>query len=354
MPVSIKDVVNAASGAAILPGQVVQFKEGQVPEGFAQINGPIYSPSMAGIFAADSTRPKLGADVFRIVNAGGRLFALVQGASAGVIQELNGDLTPNGSSVTVPSTTSAYYYTGFIPLLDGNIMRIGGGAGTDTSTVHRYNTATRSFTQLASFPGGASSYCIGIQAASGKVFVSKSNTGLSMYNPETNTWTDSFDTYPLASNMSGISTLPSGKLLVVFATAQYIFDPAAAAGTRWTQVGAYPAVGGCAIETAAGARVYSFTAISNGVGNCVAFYDFNESTLTWVATTTGVLRPHGVVTVGSSYWIYATGAMQATANPYNGATILRTVGTSEGSGQASCYQHYLTYTPASRVDAVKL
>lgn len=343
--------IGGGGGGGVVAGQVVQFKEGQVPEGYAQISGPAFSPSMAGIFAADSTYPKIG-DVFRIVNAGGRLFALVRGASASVVQELTGDLTPIGSAVTMPSTTVTYWYTGFIPLLDGNILRIGGGGGTDTTTVHRYNTASKSFTQLASTPTPMSAVCNGVQAASGKVFVNKA-TALSMYDPATNTWTDTFDTLPTTS-FQGFSTLPSGKLLAVFSAAQYIFDPAAAAGARWTQVGSYPAAGGCAIATASGARVYSFTANTNGVGNCVAFYDFNESTLSWVATVTGILRPHGVLTVGNSYWLYATGIMQAIANPYNGATILRTVGTNEGTGQASCYQHYLTYTPAATVSAVKL
>lgn len=335
MPISIKDVVNAAAGAAVQPGQVVQFKEGQVPEGYAQIGGVSKFPSSGGTYIAVNLNATggVGGTLF---NVGGTLLCVYQNANNSFsVTGLNNSLAKSGYDGYLGSS----YYSEIPNLLeldDGGLLRIGGRAGLSTSTtsfVNRYNPSTGATTSMLARPTAVGSGLLYVQAGDRKVYglgsTTVAGTSVECFDYPNNTWNTAWGTRPSFIPLCA-AKLPSGKVYVVAATAQYVFDPSKTTqAEQWVQVNSLVVSSPGIISTAAGVRIY--TQLVNGAGAWVSgFIDVTEST--WASTTTYARA-------------YFSG--RAVKAPY-GPVLLRST--------ADAYQleHYLDYTPATTVDAVKL
>lgn len=334
MPISIKDVVNAAAGAAVQPGQVVQFKEGQVPEGYAQISGSSKFPVGGGAFLShnlSATAPNRAG--FMWVAGNNILTEYGKESSSRWFSVINENLETVGAESLIPLS----YGNGnlnLVALADGNMLRIGGSAGLSSPTtthVQRFNPSTGAFTTLLARPAAIGSGYLYMQAGDGKVYgfgtTSGAGTSVECYDYPSNTWNTAWGTRPSFTPVAA-AKLPSGKIFVVSnASAQYIFDPSKSTqAEQWTQVG-YEAISYAGIITTdTGVRLYA----TYSGANVNSFIDYNESTGQFLRSDTkasftsarAVKTPAGKIHVQTSP-----------------ATILT---------------HYLDYTPATTVDAVKL
>lgn len=346
---TLSEIAAAVVGAmpkveTIQPGQVVQFKEGQVPEGYAQISGPAVSPTVAGYFGAENLKAKTGVDYARFASTAGRLFATAPSGSTVVIQELDASLTPiAGAVATIPGLASGYNGPALVPTPDGQLLRIGGTTTTYLGTsVSKYNPVTKAWTNLATRTTDVHSQAwLGAFSSDGCLYMHGANGGAAIdkFDLSANQWTYGFDTGPLSTAPLGIAKLPSGKLFVAYTSAQYVFNPQAAAGSRWVQVGSItlPTQSSGPVATWSGVRFYDFARTVNGVGGCVSFHDYVEET--------------GVITTTNTSFSYsASGAytQNALTNPMTGAVLLKSTSSSH------MHIHYLPYTPAATVSAVKL
>lgn len=335
MPVSIKDVVNAASGAAILPGQIVQFKEGQVPDGFAQTSGISKFPTTGGAFLAVnlSATAGIGGTLFSV---GGKLLCVYTNTNNGLsITELSSSLAKTGYDGPLPTS----YYSELPNLLeldDGGLLRIGGRQGLSTSTttvVNRYNPATGATTSMLARPTAIGSGMLYAQAGDRKVYgfgsTTVAGTSVECFDYPNNTWNTAWGTRPSFIPLC-TAKLPSGRLYVVAATAQYAFDPSKATpAEQWVQVSSLTVSNPGIIATATGVRIYSQVVNAQGV-TVSGFIDVTESN--WSTVTTFAKA-------------YFNG--RAVKAPY-GPVLLR------GTSDSYQVEHYLDYTPSTVVDAVKL
>lgn len=349
---TLSEIAAAVVGAmpkveTIQPGQIVQFKEGSVPAGYAQISGAAVSPAVAGYFGAENVKAKTGVDCVRFSRTASRLFGTYSNGSSVVIQELTADLQPiAGASALFSGLSSSYAYPTLVPTPDGQLIRIGGGTSTYLGKdVLRYNPSTKAWTALASRTTDAHGLeWVGAFASDGCLYMHANNGGggtIDKFDLSANQWAYGFESGPVASVPIGITKLPSGKLFVVYQSAQYVLNPAAPAGSRWTQVGSITLTGTTTssgpVPTADGARFYDFAKTVNGVGACAAFHDYVEATGVITSTTTSFSH-----TSSSAY------GFRALLNPMTGAVLLK------HTSYSQMYIHYLPYTPAAFVQAVKL
>lgn len=343
------DLQNATD---VLPGQIVQFKEGQVPAGYAQVSGPAFNPSMIGIYGVDSPRLKNnGVAVVSMCSAGGRMFAHLSGA---LLQEVDGTFSPLNPTVVIPYLGGSYT-TLLIPLSDGSILRYSGTSiNSSGPALYQYTPSTGVWVSRSSGASTADAgSAVGCQAGDNRVYVTRSSSdfAVDMYDPSSAQWTLGFDTLPISTRPYSVAKLPSGSLLFVFATAQYIFNPQAMAGSRWTQVGGLSFTVGGAVSTAYGARYYELGATVNSNFGVLVVHSFDAATTQWTTVYPGIYRPTGA-NPGNSPSAPVKGS--AFANPYTGATVVRAEGSAASYGADACLLHYLNYTPAAKVDAVKL
>lgn len=336
--------IGGGGGGGVVAGQVVQFKEGAVPEGYAQISGPAVSPTVAGYFGAENLLAKTGVDYKRFASTASRLFATAVSGSSVIIQELDASLTPIAGAVsTLPGLAISYSNPTLVPTPDGQLIRIGGTTSTYLgNSVSRYNPVTKAWTALASRTTDVSSLAwVGAFASDGCLYMHGANGGAAIdkFDLSANQWTYGFDTGPVATTPLGIAKLPSGKLFVAYTSAQYVFNPQAAAGSRWAQVGSVTlsAQSSGPVATESGVRFYDFNRSLNGISGCVSFHDYMEET--------------GAITTTNTSFSYSPSTVYVQAaltNPMTGAVLLK------HASYTHMYVHYLPYTPAATVSAVKL
>lgn len=337
-PAQVAAAVVAAmpAHATVQSGQVVEFAAGQVPAGYEQISGPDTVSAGAWELAWPCYSHGQGVAGAVIVSAGGKLIA-VQGVSASTtLQVLNDDYTPNGSAIALPS---AYGITmRFLPLASGKLLRLCGAvsSGTSTSTnVQLFDPVARTVTSLQSKPTALGT--ITAAAETGTDVYVFNGTAVDRFRG--NVWNESVATAP-ASVLSA-DTLPSGKVLLVCATAQYVFDPAA---LTFTAVGVPVAVSSSVVarSTATGVRVLDVNAIVAGLGFTMAAHDYNESAGLFTSLKPYARSPSSI----ASYFRVASGA---TKLPDGGLLINSSV-----SSGFDAVVHRVSYTPKGIVKAVKL
>jgi len=142
-------------------------------------------------------------------------------------------------------------------VLDGQVYAIGGGTGPDgadpVATVERYNPGADAWTAVASLTRARSR--VGAAVSGGRIYVfggcDVDGTYLrtiEVYDPAAGTWTLSDDMLPDEGAVQGTEAVVAGGSIYVFAGRPYSrphlwrFDPAAAAGSRWTTLAEPPYV----------------------------------------------------------------------------------------------------------------
>lgn len=348
MPVSIKQPINAVSGGvSVYPGEVVVFAEGSVPTdgSFTQISGPVAPPSAdSGVWTLETFGPKLTAVATRsriAVTTTGRIFAhlLQTSPQAAVLQELDASYNRIGAPVAILNVVYLYGCMP-IPLSDGNILCLGGNLGSGNNVV-RYTVATKTFTALSNKPTGniTTPAAKAAQAGDGVVYGVFTGSQVDAFNPTSNTWTENFATAPSAGTLQDICKLPSGKLLWVFTSGQYVFDPSTKA---FTSVGSYAftAPAAAAVATATGARIYNVNATNGSQVGCVEYYDYSESTGLSSASPSNVQKA----------WSDAS-FYQVFHNPASGNAVIK--GVASTASEHVLLTHVLTYTPLGTVKAIK-
>ena len=321
--------------ATVLQGQAVEFEVGKVPADYKQVAGPDTVMAGAWEFAWPSYGHGKGVAGARIYSAGGKLVA-TYGADTTYVQVLNDDYTPNGSAITLIS--SYYANHRLVPLANGKLLRIGGysGYGTSTSTVvQTFDPITRSVATLQSKPTAIGQNHISVEAGNGDVFVFQ---GTRVDRFSNNVWTENIATVP--DTVINAEKLPSGKLLVVCATMQYIYNPATP--TQFTAVAVPISVGTntvCA-PSDGGVRVIDLNVTISGLSNTIVAYEYSEA-----ANVFTTLKP------------YARTPGAITPSYFNFTTKLKDGGALINGASASgldALVHRISYTPAGTVKAVKL
>lgn len=323
--------------ATVLAGQVVEFAAGQVPAGYAQVSGPEAVSAGAWEYAWPSYGHGKGPGTSRIYSAGGKLVQMY-GDTTPSLQVLNDDYTPNGAAITLPS---AYYYYvhRLTPLANGKLLRIGSftnSSGGSSTVVQTFDPVTRSVASLQSKPTAIAAGFIAVEAGNGDVFVFN---GTQVDRFSGNVWTENVAAMPAA--VLNAEKLPSGKLLVICANAQYVFNPATP--TQFTAVASPVSVSSYVVAgaTSGGVRVIDPGATVAGLTMTLVAYDYNESTGQYT-TLKGYARTPGAV---------------GNVNFANFTTKLKDGGImlcGSASTGVDALVHHLAYTPAGTVKAVKL
>lgn len=332
-------VVSAMPPAATTSvGQVAEFVAGSIPAGYAQVSGPDAVFAGAWEYAWPSYAHGKGPGSSRIYSAGGKLVQLY-GEAQPSLQVLNDDYTPNGAAILLPS---AYYYYvhRLTPLSNGKLLRIGSfsnSSGSMSTIVQTFDPATRSVANMQSKPTAIASGFIAVEAGNGDVFVFN---GTQVDRFSNNVWTENVATMP--ATVLNAEKLPSGKLLVICANAQYVFNPASP--TQPTAVAVPVVVSGyvVAASTAAGVRVFDPGATVNGLTMTVVAYDYNEATGQYTMLKGYARTPSAVGT--ASYFANFTTKLKD-----GGILLCGTVSTG-----LDALIHRLSYTPSGTVKAVKL
>lgn len=321
--------------ATVLQGQIVEFAAGQVPAAYAQVAGPDSVSAGAWEFAWPSYNHGKGVAGAAIFSAAGKLVAMY-GADTTYLQVLNDDYTPNGAAITVPS--SYYSYHRLVPLANGKLLRIGGYGGYNiysSSVVQTFDPVTRSITNLQSKPTAISHVHISVEAGNGAVFLFN---GTQVDRFQNNVWTENIATVPAA--VITAEKLPSGKLLIVCANTQYVYDPATP--TQFTAVAVPITVSASTVAgpTAGGARVIDQRANINGTTNTLVAYEFSEASASFVT-----LKPYARTPSNLS-----VGFRSFLTKLKDGGLLL----CGDNSAGLDAVVHRVSYTPVGVVKAVKL
>ncbi len=351
MTVSVNNTLNGAGGgasaadvaaavAAALPtpatiqaGQVVEFAAGAVPAGYAQVSGA--DPVNAGTweFAWPSYKHGLTSAV-QIFAAGGKLVA-IYGTGASSLQVLNDDYTVNGAAVALPSSYYGEYR--LTPLANGKLLRIGSASNSSVGSsgvVQTFDPATRSIATLATKPTPVNSGYIAVEAGTGEVF---GFNGAQIDRFANNVWAENVATAP--ANVLNAGLLPSGKILLVCATAQYILNPAAPASLV-AVAAPVPFSSPRVAPLTTGARVFEMSATVGGLNNTMLAYDYNETTGAFVQLQPFARTP---TAFSASYRMHTTTLK-------DGGVMLNWV----GATGLDAIIHRVSYTPKGVVKAVKL
>lgn len=332
----------AAAVVAALPeahtaGQVVEFAAGQVPAGYAQISGPDLVSAGAWELAWPCYSHGNGVSGATIVASTSGALVAVQGASSSTtLQVLNNDFTPAGAAVALPS---GYGITmRFLPLSSGKLLRIGGptssSAGTST-VVQLFDPVARTITALQSKPTAIGPVAAAAESGS-DVYVFY---GTAVDRFRGNVWSESVATAPAV--VLAADTLPSGKVLLVCATAQYVFDTVAGS---FTAVAVPVAVSTSVVcrSTSTGVRVLDLNATVSGLSGTLAAHDYNEYTGLFTSLKPFARSPQAI----GPLFRTTVGAAQL----HDGGLL---VNGSVSSG-FDAIVHRVSYTPRGTVKSVKL
>lgn len=356
MPISIKDVVNAAAGAAVQPGQVVEFFAGSVPGDYIQVGGPAAIPD-AGRYNYDSIyyRDSVGqmnssfAYRWKLIAAGQRMYGIGSNATVNQLHELDPvTLLQKDAGVPVPTTgvSSGSRHVTLIPLSDGRLLRVGGSeSGTVSNICQIYNPATSAFSAVSNI--GTSvvpTYSAGAQAGDGKVYgmfasTSTGYTSVSRFDPVANVWTHPIATAPIASDkLIDIAKLPSGNLLFAFTTAQYVFNTVDASFTliAGRTLGATAAL----LEMPNFVRVYTGDARTNRM----SYIDFTDTGAA-SEVITNIIRPYRESTALR---------LSASKSPATGDIFIKAVVATTVTNADEMIRQSAGYTPAVTVKAMKV
>ncbi len=273
-----------------------------------------------------------------LFSAAGKLVALHGSGSSVSLQVLNDDYTPNGQTVALPNATYLDYR--LTPLANGKLLRIGGvvnnGYTSTSGVVQSFDPATRSIATLATKPTAVSWTYFAVEAGNGEVF---GFNGAQVDRFSGNVWTENVATVP--STVLAAERLPSGKLLLVCATAQYVFNPAAP--TQLVAVAApLPVSSPRTAATAAGVRVFDTMATVSGLSQTLAVYDYSEAAGTFISLKPYVRTPNAWA---GTYYRGHTVALKD-----GGVMLVSSAGTAGMDGLI----HRVSYTPRGTVKAVKL
>lgn len=337
MPVQINSELNAAGAPGTLKGQVLEFLEDFVPEGFAQVSGvsPVPAGSWCEAYPGMSSALPLDAPIY---SSGIKLNALT-GATTTNIQPLHDNYTLDGAAVAIPSAYGRSHR--LVTLTGGKLMRIGGptSSSVQTSThTQVFSQSTRSWATLQPRTTAIGWFHLAVEAGDGAVFVFN-GTIVDRFN--NNTWQEAMVTAPAA--VLAAAVLPSGHVFVVCATAQYVFNVTTYQFTPVAQTFNTASASGYvhAVRTAAGVRVYDAMLVVNALTNCIGVYDYNEAT-----GLTAYTPPQTRLGV--------TGYPQLQAYPVllnDGGVMLKSIYTAQ---LPEALIHRVSFTPANSVKAVKL
>lgn len=359
MSVTINPNLVLSGGAGAAPasaGQVFEFVAGQVPDGFVQVGGlsPVadagrYSPD--SIYYRDDAGQLNGAYAYRwkLIAAGQRLFGIGSNPSVNTLCELDATtLVQKDAGVAVSSTgaSSGSRHVTLIPLADGRLFRIGGSeSGTVSNICQLYNPGTRSFSFAASAPMSVvPTYTAAAQAGDGNIYGMFASTAtgylnVSCYSPIANSWTHPVATAPLSSDLLiDIAKLPSGKLLFVYTTAQYVFDPADFSFTLLS--GRTFSVNAAVLSMTNAVRIYS----GDSRTNRMAYVDFTDVGPS-ADVITNVMRPYRESTL----------RLSAAQSPVTGDIFIKPVMVSASTATSDeMLRISMGYQPAVTVKAMKV
>ena len=340
-PVSSADIAAAVvaamqSPANVQAGQVVEFVAGSVPAGYAQVAGVSQVPAGAWQAAYPCIANGLPADA-PIYGTDTKLHALV-GTATPSLQPLNDDFSLDGAAVFIPQSYGRDHR--LVKLSGNKLLRIGGysSSSVPTSTyVHVYDQATRSWTALKSRTTAIGAH-YAVEAGDGAVFVFNGTTVDRFYG---NNWTEALTTAP--ATVLAVAKLPSGNIFVVCATAQYVFNTTTYQFSAVAQPFSTASVSGYvhAVSTPAGARVYDTMLTIGSVTQCIACYDYAESSGTTTYTPPSA-RCGGTTTYPS--------VQTHPVRLKDGGVLLKSLSTTQFP---EALIHRVDYTPASTVKAVK-
>lgn len=295
--VDLAPVLAAIATASAVPGEVREFALGYVPAAWAQIAGTT-TQLVAGSTSAQDLRLIANAPAF---NEAQYVFPMPGGGYL-TVRSL---ASANGGSTTVctysaafallSQTASIQNYMGMQPyvyLSNNKLLRIGGAfysSGLTTGLVQLFDVVTKTWTdraasrdtQLTGRFAEAGDGCVYGTAVAASAAAAQI---LDKYDVATNVWTLGFDTPPLpAQKVVGAVKLPSGKILFAYADAQYVFNPAAALGSRWALVGNIAGVRATDAlrATATGVEIYMPTCANYGAVARLAVAVATEAGWTW-------------------------------------------------------------------------
>lgn len=326
----------ASSGGGAVSGEVREFAFGAIPVGYTQVDGePDYATRHGSYTYSDirgvneSTSPAIFSAYSALALDGG-LIVMAQGYflflyTSGFVQLGQAEILGAGNGGGQ-----------FCGITGNRVFKFGGSTASTQAQV--FSSEARYWTTIAPKPTAvttgifceAKDKCIYGQAIGSIAAVS---SYVSKFDITNNVWIDNFDTAPL-TGVGSITLVPSGKLLFCYATAQYLFNPLAPAGQRWTSAGTEQGIAfATAVPSAAGVIIYS-------------------SGITKVSTIAQLVTASYIE--ASNSWVYAA----ANSRIFNGGKVLVLQGINGNRlYQANSYgmlTHNINYSPRLVVRAQKV